>query len=78
MTTPGTEELSRAELAELGFKHFVDVRVTIRRILTTMERPQRTAFAAAVAKRLLRADAQLPVADIRPYVARWRPVLDDV
>ncbi|GHJ48204.1 hypothetical protein Cs7R123_55460 [Catellatospora sp. TT07R-123] len=69
-------EAARAELDELGLKYFVDVRATARRMLEHLDRPCRTSFAAAVARRLF-ADAAQPEQD-HPDVLFWRPVLDAV
>jgi hypothetical protein len=69
---------ARMELDRLGVRHFLDVRVTARRVLEHLRRPQRCAFAAAVAERLLREDEQVPDRERRPYLAVWRPVLDAV
>jgi hypothetical protein len=71
-------DLTRAELGELGLKYFVDVRTTARRLLESMPRPVRAAFAAAAAERLLREDESLPASEHRAYLTTWRPVLDTV
>jgi hypothetical protein len=71
-------DVARAELGELGLKYFVDVRTTARRLLESMRRPKRAAFAASAAERLLREDESLPASEHRAYLATWRPVLDTV
>jgi len=78
MPVPVRADATRAELDRLGLSHFLDVRATARRILESMRGPQRAAFAAAVAERLLRAEERLPPRERRPYVVTWRPVLDTV
>jgi hypothetical protein len=75
---PIRADATRAELGELGLKHFLDVRATVRRMLDTMSRPERAAFAAAAAERMLREDESLPPGEHRAYLATWRPVLDTV
>lgn len=78
MDNPIRSELARAELDSLGMKYFLDVRATLRRMLEGLGQPERTAFAAAVAERLLREDEELPPGEYRGYLATWRPVLDAV
>lgn len=46
-------EAARAELDELGAKHFLDVRATVRRMLEDLSGPRRAAFATTVADRML-------------------------
>ncbi|WP_117214025.1 hypothetical protein [Allorhizocola rhizosphaerae] len=46
-------EVARAELDELGAKHFVDVRATVRRMLEEASHEARTHFALSVAERTL-------------------------
>ncbi|MDI1462650.1 hypothetical protein QEZ54_16880 [Catellatospora sp. KI3] len=69
-------EAARDELDELGLKYFMDVRATARRMLEHLDRGSRTAFAAAVARRLF-AESALPEQE-HPDVLFWRPVLDAV
>jgi hypothetical protein len=71
-----TDEPAVLELDRLGLRHFLDVRVTVRRILETMRRPQRCAFATAVAERLLREYERAPARERRPHLPTWRPVVD--
>lgn len=71
-------EATRAELDALGLKHFVDVRATLRRLLQRMGREPRTAFAAAVAERLLREDECRPPGERGRRLPTWRSVLDVV
>lgn len=78
MEDPIRGDVARAELGELGLKYFVDVRTTARRLLESMRRPKRAAFAASAAERLLREDESLPASEHRAYLATWRPVLDTV
>jgi hypothetical protein len=76
MTT--TDEQTVLELDRLGLRHFLDVRATVRRILESMRRPQRCAFATAVAERQLREYERAPARERRPYLPTWRPVVDAV
>ncbi len=78
MEDPIRAEEVRAELDEMGLRYFLDVRATVRRMLEQMRGEQRTAFAAAVAERLLREDEQRPVQERLPQLAGWRPVVDSV
>ncbi|HEX6871253.1 MAG TPA: hypothetical protein VF163_09155 [Micromonosporaceae bacterium] len=75
---PTRLDTTRAELDELGLKHFVDVRATARRMLVSMGRDARTAFAAAVTERLLREEEGRPASERGQYLSTWRPVLDAV
>jgi hypothetical protein len=74
-------EVARAELEELGAKHYLDVRATVRRMLESMPAASRAAFAAAVTERVLR--GQHPgeareARDIDSYAALARPLLDTI
>jgi hypothetical protein len=71
-------EAARAELDGLGLKHYLDVRATIRQLLQYLPRLPRTAFAAAVAERVVRDDERRPVPERPAYLSTWRPVLDQV
>lgn len=73
---PGPDGTTRDELDQLGARHFLDVRATVRCLLANMSGAERAAFAASVAERLVRHDEQAPAGARRPYVATWRPVLD--
>ncbi len=52
-------EVARAELNELGAKHFVDVRATVRRMLGDAPAEARTRFAVSAAQRALGREAGL-------------------
>lgn len=78
MADPALAEQARTELDRLGARHFLDVRATARRILERMEPAERTAFAVAVADRMLREDERLPVRERPAYLATWRPTVDAV
>jgi hypothetical protein len=78
MTAAVRVDATRAELDRLGMSYFLDVRATARRLLEGLRGPQRAAFAAAVAQRLLREDERLPSRERRPRLTPWRPVLDTV
>jgi hypothetical protein len=73
-----TDEQAVLELDRLGLRHFLDVRATVRRILESMPRPYRCAFATAVAERLLREHERAPARERRPYLPTWRPVVDAI
>jgi len=78
MADPSRVEAIRAELDQLGARHFLDVRATARRMLERMPPVERTAFAAAAADRILREDERLPDRERPAYLADWRPTLDAV
>lgn len=78
MEDPIRAEEVRSQLDDMGLRYFLDVRATVRRMLEQMPRPQRTAFAAAVAERPLREDEQMPARERLPRLAPWRSVLDAV
>lgn len=78
MSHVARKEVAQAELDALGLKHYLDVRATVRRMLTHMGKTERTAFAAAVAERLLREDERVPPREVKPYTLSWRPALDAV
>jgi len=75
---PIHDEVVRDELDELGQRHFLDVRATVRSLLDGMPGRQRAAFAVAVAERLLAEHEGLPVTEQVPEVLQWRPALDSV
>lgn len=72
------DDRAAVELDRLGLRYFLDVRATVRRLLASMRRPQRCAFAAAVAERLLREYERVPARERRPYLPTWRPALDAI
>jgi hypothetical protein len=78
MGDPVRDDAARAELDGLGLRHFLDVRATARRMLEHMRRSERTAFAGAVAERLLREGERQPARRRPPYLSTWRPALDAV
>lgn len=78
MVDPERVEAVRAELDQLGARHFLDVRATARRLLERMPPLERTAYAAAAADRILREDERLPDRERPGYLADWRPALDAV
>lgn len=53
MNDPIRAEVARAELDDLGAKHFLDVRATVRRMLEDLPKPARARFALAAAERVL-------------------------
>jgi len=76
MRTAG--DIARQELARLGLLDFQEVRQRQRGLLDGMRPEQRTAFAAAVAERLLRAHEGRPPSERKPYTLGWRKLLDAV
>ena len=74
-------EVARAELDELGAKHYLDVRATVRRMLESLPAGPRAAFASAATERVLRGShpGQVREArDVDSYAALARPLLDTV
>jgi hypothetical protein len=74
-------EVARAELEELGAKHYLDVRATVRRMLEGVPAAPRAAFAAAVTERVLHGSHPGEVAEARDvdlFVASTRPMLDAI
>ena len=74
-------EVARAELEELGAKHYLDVRATVRRMLESLPASPRAAFAAAVTERLLRGShpgETREARDVDSYAALARPLLDTI
>jgi hypothetical protein len=74
-------EVARAELEELGAKHYLDVRATVRRMLESLPAMPRAAYAAAVTERLLRGShpgEARQARDVDLYAASARPLLDTV
>jgi hypothetical protein len=74
-------EVARAELEELGAKHFLDVRATVRRMLESLPAAPRAAFAAAVTERVMRGShpgEPREARDVDAYAASARPLLDSV
>jgi hypothetical protein len=70
-------EVARAELDELGAKHFLDVRATVRRMLEKLPARSRAAFAAAITERVL--NGLLPEdTDVRALADSARPLVDTV
>ncbi|BCJ75716.1 hypothetical protein CS0771_52600 [Catellatospora sp. IY07-71] len=72
------DEVVREHLDELGLKHFLDVRATVRSLLEHLARLQRAAYAAVVAERLLHEHESLPARERAAYATDWRPALDMV
>jgi len=74
-------EVARAELEELGAKHYLDVRATIRRMLESLPGGSCAAFAAAITERVHQggpgSDAG-EARDVDALVASARPLLDTV
>lgn len=75
MADPERIEAVRAELDQLGARHFVDVRATARRMLERMSGPERTAYAAAIAERILHEQERRPQSERPDYLALWRPAV---
>jgi hypothetical protein len=73
---PIHDEAIREDLDDLGLRHFLDVRATVRPMLANLAGRQRTAFAAAVADRLQHEHHQLPERERAAIVCHWRPVLE--
>jgi hypothetical protein len=71
-------DVARKELAQLGLAYFQEAEQRQRTLLEGMRHEQRTAFAAAVAERLLRAHEGLPSDQRKPYTLGWRGLLDAV
>jgi len=74
-------EVARAELEELGAKHYLDVRATVRRMLESLAAVPRAAFAAAATERVLRGShpgEAREARDVDSYAASARPLLDTV
>ncbi|MEV4412580.1 hypothetical protein [Catellatospora sp. NPDC049609] len=72
------DEVVREQLDQLGLKHFLDVRATVRSLLEHLARLQRAAYAAVVADRLVREHESLPAREHVAYATDWRPALDVV
>lgn len=68
----------RTELDRLGMHHVADVQATEHRMLETLTAGERTAFAAAVAERLLRGHETRPPKERQAYPCAWRAMLDAV
>lgn len=66
-------EVARAELDELGAKHFLDVRATVRRMLEDLRGPLRAAFATSIAHRVLSYHREQP--DEEAFAESGRPLL---
>src|SRR5690606_8749328 len=78
MVDPERVEAVRAELDQLGARHFLDGRATARRLLERMPPLERTAYAAAAADRILRQAEPLPARERPGYLADWRPAVEGV
>jgi hypothetical protein len=68
-------DIAREELARLGLTDLRGAEQRQHELLDAMGREQRTAFAAAVAERLLQAHEALPSDRRKPYTLGWRSVL---
>jgi hypothetical protein len=71
-------EIAREELAGLGLLDSSAVEHEQRRMLDGMRHEPRTAFAVAVAERLMAAHEALPTERQAPYTLGWRPPLDAI
>lgn len=74
-------EVARAELDELGAKHYLDVRATVRRMLESLPMAPRAAFAAAVTERMMHGSHPGEAGearDVDAYAALARPLLDTI
>lgn len=74
-------EAARAELDELGAKHYLDVRATVRRMLESLPTEARAAFSASVTERLMhgsRPGEAREAKDVDAYAALARPLLDTI
>lgn len=74
-------EVARAELEELGAKHYLDVRATIRRMLESLPAAARAAFAAAATERVLHGShpgEEREAREADAFVASARPLMDTV
>lgn len=71
-------EVARAELDELGAKHYLDVRATIRRMLEGLPGHSRAAFAAAATERIMHGSHPGEGRDVDALAESAGPLLDTI